>query len=84
VHLVEQVLLYRTGYTTILGNSGFLIDFFQYFFSLTCCFSEHVYQENSQKIFSIHKNSDAVFHEESESVIGFKIRAINDELSSFF
>ncbi len=27
---------------------------------------------------------DAVFHEESESVIAFKIRAINDELSSFF
>jgi len=34
--------------------------------------------------FSIHKNSDAGFHEESESVTAFKIRAIDDELSSFF
>ena len=54
---------------------------------MTCCASEHVYKKNHRKcmkIFSIHKDSDAVFHEESESVIGFKIRATNDELSSFF
>ncbi len=37
-----------------------------------------------KNLFSIHKDVDAVFHEESESVIVFKIRAINDELSSFF
>ena len=28
--------------------------------------------------------SDAVFHEESEYVIGFKIRTTNDQLSSVF
>jgi hypothetical protein len=28
--------------------------------------------------------SDAVFHEESEYVIGFKIRTTNDQLSSIF
>ena len=81
VHLVDQVLLYRTSTTTIPGNSDFLIDFFQILFSLTCYVGEHVYQEKSQKIFSIHKDSDAVFHEESESVIGFKIRATNDTVS---
>jgi len=32
------------------------------------------------KNFSILEDSDTVFHEESESVIGFKIRATNDEL----
>jgi hypothetical protein len=29
-------------------------------------------------------DSDAVFHEESEYVIGFKIQTTNDELSSIF
>jgi hypothetical protein len=29
-------------------------------------------------------DSDAVFHEESEYVIGFEIRTTNDELSSIF
>jgi hypothetical protein len=36
------------------------------------------------KFFSVHTDSDAVFHEESESVFGFKIRAVNDELSFVF
>jgi hypothetical protein len=36
------------------------------------------------EFFSIHTDSDAVFHGESESVFGFKIRAINDELSFVF
>ena len=35
-------------------------------------------------MFSIQKDSNAVFHEESESVIGFKIRTRYDELSLFF
>ncbi len=34
--------------------------------------------------FKISMYSDAVFHEESEYVIGFKIQTINDELSSIF
>ena len=43
---------------------------------MTCCPSEQVYKNKITKcmrIFSIHRDSDAVFHEESESVIGFKI-----------
>ena len=36
-------------------------------------------------IFSqISKNSAVVFHDESEYIIGLKIRSINDELSPFF
>lgn len=36
------------------------------------------------KTFLIHKGSDAVFHEESEFVISFKIQVDNDGLSPFF
>ena len=36
------------------------------------------------KIVLIPTDSDAVFHEESEYVIGFKIQTNNDELSSIF
>jgi hypothetical protein len=36
------------------------------------------------KSFSVHTDSDAVFQEDSESVFGFKIRAVNDELLFVF
>jgi hypothetical protein len=36
------------------------------------------------KIFQVSMDSDAVFHEESEHLIGFKIWVTNDELSSTF
>jgi hypothetical protein len=44
-------------------------------------------KKNHQKLmktFSVHTDSDAVFHEKSESVIGFKIGAVTDELSLYF
>ena len=36
------------------------------------------------KILLISKDSDAVFHEESEYTIGLMIRATNDDISSIF
>jgi hypothetical protein len=36
------------------------------------------------KIFPVHEDSDAVFHEETESVISLMIRVTNDAVSSIY
>ena len=40
--------------------------------------------EKFKKTFKIPMDSDAVFHEEAEYIIGFKITVSYDELSSIF
>jgi hypothetical protein len=76
VHIVEQAFLYRTGYVTILMNSDFLIELFVHCSSLMhfiVCIEERYALYECMKIKNISMDSGAVFHEESEYVVGFLI-----------
>jgi hypothetical protein len=42
------------------------------------------YTQKFEKTFEISKDSDAVFHEDSEYALGLMIRANNDDKSSIF
>jgi hypothetical protein len=57
---------------------------FSYTFTAYDSYSEPEDPLKIEEILKISMDSDAVFHEESEYVIGFKIRTTNDELSSIF
>jgi hypothetical protein len=57
---------------------------FSYTFTAYDSYSEAEDPLKIQENFTISMDSDAVFHEESEYVIGFKIRTTNNELSSIF
>ncbi len=57
---------------------------FSYTFSVDASYSEPGDSWKLKKIVQISMNSDAVFHEESEYVIGFKIWVTYEELSSIF
>ncbi len=57
---------------------------FSYTFTAYASYSEPDNPLKIQENFKISMDSDAVFHEESEYVIGFKIRMTNDDLSSIF
>ncbi len=57
---------------------------FSYTISVSVSYSESGDPVKLQYFFLIFKNPDAVFHEESEYVIGFKIRVTYKELSSIF
>jgi hypothetical protein len=58
---------------------------FSYTFTAYASYSEPGDLPKIQEMFlNSPMDSDAIFHEESEYVIGFKISATNDELSSIF
>jgi hypothetical protein len=84
VHVVEQVLLYRTTLANILVYSTFLIKFFKHFYEVVLHIVRKGTPKKSLKILLISTDSDAVFHEESEYAIGFMIRLKNDGISSIF
>ncbi len=80
VHLIEQVRLYQTVCLPILVLSSFLIEFFKQL----ACLVHYKVTEKFEDLFSIPMDSGAVTHEESEYVIGFKIRVDKKELPSIF
>jgi hypothetical protein len=57
---------------------------FSYTFTAYVSYSEPGDPLKIPENFKISMDSDAVFHEESEYVIGFKTQTTNDELSSAF
>ncbi len=80
VHVVEQVLLYRTGYVTILVHLGFLIDFFIHFLMVQSRGAIYKYIQMHQNLI-IFYGFWCSFHGESESIITFRIWLRNSELA---
>ena len=84
MHLVEQVLLYRTANAIVLVHSNFLIDYFRRVYFRSALPRDLVDHIKFVKCRLIPTESDAAFHEESEYVISFKIQIKTVRLSSLF
>ena len=84
VHLVKQVTLYQTTYVSYLVHSVFLFEFFLHSRWLLLHTVRQKFIEKLEGIFWTSIDSDAVFHEESEYVIGLMIWLTKDDVSSVF